>query len=242
MSDVERLKESIKILKERGIVSDQAEIARKLGYKRKQTISDFVNGRTPLVTKFVKAFSSAYSVSEKWIETGEGEMFLEPQQLSKTHSRNKKKIPIVGEAAAGTDEEMAYTDLDTHYQGQYIDVGDLLSDSEAAFVVYGNSMTPAYPSGCILGIRRNFDGFIQPGETYLLQTKSNRVFKRLYYNADRTAFRCYSDNTMMYETGPMKGEYAYPPFEVKFEDVISVHDVIGMIKRNRPTGIISRQK
>ncbi len=162
------------------------------------------------------------------------EIFSLPQD------RNKRRIPMIGEGAAGGNVEINVHD-DTAFVGEYIDVGDLLRDSEAAFTVYGNSMTPAYPPGCILGIKRNFDTFIQPGETYLLLTKSNRVFKRLFYNKEKTAFTCYSDNTMKYETGPLSGQWAYPPFEVPLEEVISVFDITGMIKRNRNSGIINRQ-
>jgi phage repressor protein C with HTH and peptisase S24 domain len=207
------------------------------------TISKSIDRDSEISATIIAKLSEKYqNISTEWLKTGQGEMFNTADSGPQSRSL-KKKIPIVGEAAAGVDEQMAYTDLDTHYHDQYIDVGDLLRDSEAAFVVYGNSMTPAYPSGCILGIRRNLDGFIQPGETYLLVTKSNRVFKRLFYNDDNTKFVCYSDNTMMHETGPRKGKYAYPSFEVDIEtDVVEVYDVIGMIKRNRPTGIIQRQK
>lgn len=152
----------------------------------------------------------------------------------------KKRIPVLGDAAAGGD--MVMNVADENYTAEYIDVGDLLSDSEAAFTVYGNSMTPAYPSGCVLGLIRNYDNFIQPGETYVLLTKSNRVFKRLYYNDDKTGYICISDNTMKHEAGPMTGKYFYPPFEVKGEDVISVFDVTGMIRRNRNSAIMQRQK
>ena len=161
--------------------------------------------------------------------------------LTRSGNPNKKRIPMIGEAVAGTEMQLNVGDQ-SHNLDEYIDVGDMLRDSEAAFTVYGNSMTPAYPSGCLLGIRRNLDTFIQPGETYLLLTKSNRVFKRLFYTDDKAGFLCYSDNTMKYDTGPLAGKYANPPFEVPLSEVISVFDVTGMIKRNRNSGIINRQK
>lgn len=164
------------------------------------------------------------------------ENYLESSQSIVRHSR---KVPIIGEAAAGTELEINVDD--SRAEMEYIDVGDMLRDSEAAFTVYGNSMNPNYPSGCILGIRRNFDNFIQPGEIYLLVTRSNRVFKRLYYNEDKTGFMCYSDNTIEYDKGSLKGKAYYPPFEVKAADVVSIYDVVGMIKRTRNSGVIMRQ-
>jgi len=153
--------------------------------------------------------------------------------------RYKKRVPLIGDAVAGTHMEVVVDD--TPAEMEYIDVGDMLRDSEAAFTVYGNSMTPGYPSGCILGIRRNYDNFIQPGEIYLLVTRSNRVFKRLYYNEDKTGFMCYSDNTIEYDKGSLKGRPYYPPFEVKATDVVSVYDVVGLIKRTRNSAVIMRQ-
>lgn len=158
---------------------------------------------------------------------------------AKDDKPTKKHIPMIGDALAGVDMEINVKD--SNYVEQYIDVGDLLRDSEAAFTVYGNSMTPAYPSGCIVGIKRNYDKFIQPGETYMLVTKSNRVFKRLYYNDDKTGYTCFSDNTLKHESGPMEGKYFYPPFDIKGDDVIAVYDIMGMIKRNRNSGVMHRQ-
>ena len=184
--------------------------------------------------------SDTKSDISKALDMSEDEVFgikSNPEQPEKT----PKKVPMIGEGIAGTDMTIAYSD--TANDIEYIDVGDLLKDSEAAFVVYGNSMTHNYPSGCVLGIKRNYDGFIQPGETYLLVTKSNRVFKRLYYNKEKTGYNCVSDNNMKHPPGHQEeGEFIYPSFPVKFDDVISIHDVIGMIRRNRNSGIIMRQK
>jgi len=182
-----------------------------------------------IVEKIVMAFPS---VSREWLLTGEGSMFTEPE-------KPYKKVPLIGDAAAGGDMQI-YTNESP--QVEYIDVGDLLRDSEAAFTVYGNSMNPNYPSGCILGIKRCYDGFIQPGEIYVLETKSNRVFKRLYYNDEKTGYTCFSDNTLVHENGALKGKYYYPPFDVRYEDVIRVFDVTGMIKRTRNSGITVRQQ
>ncbi len=182
-----------------------------------------------VIEKIVKQYPD---VNAKWLATGKGQMLADIE-------KPLRKVPIIGEAAAGGDMQI-YTN--ENQEVEYIDVGDMLRDSEAAFTVYGNSMNPNYPSGCILGIKRCYDGFIQPGEIYLLETKSNRVFKRLYYNDANTGYTCFSDNTLLHETGAMKGKYYYPPFDVKFDDVIRIFDVTGMIKRTRNSGIVMRQK
>jgi hypothetical protein len=171
-------------------------------------------------------------INPKYLETGIGSMFINEQTPSKS-------IPVLGDAVAGTNQQLIYNDT-RHEQSERIDVGDLLRDSEAAFTVFGNSMVPSYPSGCLLGIRRNYDGFIQPGETYVIVTKSNRVFKRLYNTDDLGAYECFSDNVMVHESGALKGKYFYPPFKIPKDDVIEIWDVVGMIRRNRNSMILNR--
>lgn len=141
-----------------------------------------------------------------------------------------KVIPYYDvEVAAGTAYGMEMTP--TNPVGM-IEIGGLLKDSEFAMRVYGNSMTPNYPAGCVIGLRAYNEHFIEPGTVYVIETTENRFLKRLYYNPDRTAFRCLSDNHMKYESGPMQGEYCYPEFEIPLCDIKRLHKVTGVIKRN----------
>lgn len=220
-------------------VTTQFDFADKLGYTEGYMSAALKKEGVP--QKMQKKLNEVFGVSLQYLASNgeEGAMFGEKNDPPPPE-KPPRRVPVLGEGLAGTDMELNVTDNPP--TEDYIDVGDLLKDSEAAFVVYGNSMTPAYPPGCVLGIKRNYDSFIQPGETYLIVTKSNRLFKRLYYNDDNTGFTCFSDNTMKHETGPMAGKYFYPPFEIEGNDVISVFDVTGMIKRNRNSGIIQRQK
>jgi len=207
------------------------------------TISKGIKRNSEIDLDIVEKIVSAYpNVNREWLKTGNGPMFLEDQQkiIQETTHREKRKIRLIGEAAAGGD--MVINTENDIYAEEYIDVGDLLRDSEAAFTVYGNSMSPNYSSGCILGIKRNYDAFIQPGEIYLLQTKSNRVFKRLYESDDKESFTCYSDNTMKHESGPLVGKYYYPPFDIHKSEILGIYDITGMIKRTRNSAIIQRQK
>lgn len=114
----------------------------------------------------------------------------------------------------------------------WINVGDLLKDSEASLYVYGNSMIPGYPPGSLIGIRPLNESFIEPGSVYVVETESNRYIKRLYYNKDKTSLICMSDNHIKHTDGPMEGEYFYPPFEIPIPTIKVIYKVIGVIKRN----------
>lgn len=113
-----------------------------------------------------------------------------------------------------------------------IDVGDLLSDSECAIRIYGNSMVPNYPSGCVVGLREVKDGIVEYGNVYVIETEDNRYLKRLLKDADGKGYVCYSDNVMRFADGPRTGDYYYEPFVVPFEKINRLYRVTGVIKRN----------
>lgn len=153
-----------------------------------------------------------------------------PSEADTTVISSGKVIPYYdAEVAAGT----AYgVDMVPSRPVGLIEIGGLLKDSEFAMRVYGNSMTPNYPAGCVIGLRPYNEHFIEPGTVYVIETAENRFLKRLYYNESKTAFRCLSDNHMKHESGPMEGEYFYPEFEIPFEDARRLLRVTGVVKRN----------
>jgi phage repressor protein C with HTH and peptisase S24 domain len=120
-----------------------------------------------------------------------------------------------------------------------IDVGDLLRDSKVAMRVYGNSMIPGYPPGCVIGMIQKLNFIIQPGHTYVIETVDDRFLKRLYYAKGKDSFTAYSDNISIFEAGPRKGEYQYPPFDIPKKEIKRLYDVTGVIKRNKNTIIIN---
>lgn len=169
-----------------------------------------------------------------WLLTGEGEMLSSGNTENSQKNENiitGKLIPYYDvEAAAGNSYEMSMEPVSRPVG--MIEIGGLLKDSESALRVYGNSMTPNYPAGCVVGLRPHNDSFIEPGCVYVIETTDNRFLKRLYYNKNKTAFRCVSDNHMVHETGPMTGEYYYPEFDIPFDSVRRLFRVVGVIKRN----------
>lgn len=139
-------------------------------------------------------------------------------------------IPLYdAEAAAGNGYEM---DMSPARPIEMIQIGGFLRESEAALRVYGSSMIPHYPPGCIVALKPWVERFIEPGAVYVVETTTNRYLKRLMYNADKTALRCVSDNTIRHEDGSAKGELCYPEFEIPVEDVRRLFRVVGVIKRN----------
>lgn len=189
------------------------------------------SSRNPRADKRKQISAAFPDLNIKWLLTGEGDMLI-----GSTNNGNDiaissgKVIPYYdAEVAAGTNYEMEMAQ--TAPVGM-IEIGGLLKDSEFAMRVYGNSMVPNYPAGCVIGLRQYNEHFIEPGTVYVIETEENRFLKRLYYSKDKKAFRCMSDNHMKHETGPMEGEHFYPEFEIPFEDVRRLLRVTGVVKRN----------
>ncbi len=164
---------------------------------------------------------------------------LRNQKLNK----GQKQIPFY-DASAQAGGDMAYTEMTpVSAPSGTIDVGDLLSDSTSAIRIYGNSMIPNYPPGCVVGLSKCIDQFIEPGEVYVIETHDRRMLKRLFYKNDdpETGYiMCYSDNLMKFEGGPRHDKPAYPVFYVRVEDIVNLYTVTGVIKRNSNSVIINR--
>lgn len=160
---------------------------------------------------------------------------------SNGQKKPKKTIPFYdAPAAAGLSEtEMSAI----HAPAGTIDIGDLLHDSQAAIRIYGNSMLPNYPPGCVIGLAKCRKSFIEPGEVYVIETADRRMLKRLFYkndDPDSGIFTCISDNVMKLEGGARDGKLAYPPFDIPRDEVVNLFVVTGVIKRNANSVIINR--
>jgi hypothetical protein len=156
-------------------------------------------------------------------------------------STSKKKIPFYDAEASAGPVETDMTPISA--PSGTIDIGDLLQDSQAAIRIYGNSMIPNYPPGCVVGLVKCNKDFIEPGEVYVVETEDRRMLKRLFYRDDNPAseyITCYSDNTMKFKDGARDGKLAYPPFDIHFDNIISLFTVTGVIKRNANSVIMHR--
>lgn len=144
-------------------------------------------------------------------------------------------IPFYDVSAMGGSKKGADMEAVVNPSG-YIDIGDELRESQAAMRVYGNSMMPNYPSGCVVGLKPVNDNIIEYGKVYVVETDDNRYVKRLYKSDE--GLLCYNDNIALFTEGSRKGLPYYEEFTIPFESVRKVHRVIGVIKRNENSLII----
>lgn len=238
MNKKDRYKILIRYMISEGLASSQKDLGAKIGYTNESAFSQVINGKAIEPKNFIDKLKSILpDINDKWLLTGEGEMLKTPGKEGKGKETEEasnltvgKVIPLYdAEAAAGNGYEM---DMSPARPIEMIQIGGFLRESEAALRVYGSSMIPHYPPGCIVALKPWVERFIEPGAVYVVETTTNRYLKRLMYNADKTALRCVSDNTIRHEDGSAKGELCYPEFEIPVEDVRRLFRVVGVIKRN----------
>ena len=77
MSNLKRIKKVINWLIYKEVGESEKEIAERLGYT-KSSFSQIVNGKVPLSDKFIsKLCSLDENINLVWVQSGEGEMFIE---------------------------------------------------------------------------------------------------------------------------------------------------------------------
>lgn len=195
-----------------------------------------------------ESISRVYNIPIEWLMYGKGVWKNVPHETSYVQKRNhhkntsERKIPLFDAPAAAGLAETEMTPVSA--PAGTIDVGDLLHDSQAAIRIYGNSMIPNYPPGCVVGLAKCSSKFIEPGEVYVIETRDRRILKRLFYkddDQDSDFLMCYSDNTMVFEGGVRNGKPAYPPFNLPKDEIVNIFTVTGVIKRNANSVIINRK-
>lgn len=212
----------------------EEEILNRIGYS-----ITYISGRRKKGSnlKFNSILANLYEIE---LSKKSNKSYTERRRADKLTRR--ARIPLYdAQTQAGT-IEVDMTPV--HEPAGTIDIGDLLHDSEAAIRIYGNSMIPNYPPGCVVGLVRVTNKYIEPGEVYVIETRDSRKLKRLFYkddNPDSDTLILYSDNTMKFEGGPRHGKFAYPIAEIPRAEIIQLYAVTGVIKRNANSVIMSRE-
>lgn len=235
-NELEKLIDSIK----EATSLNQEEIALRMGYSRSYLSEAKKSGGTEKILNALRREFQKELDFPTITQDGKSNYIQTRQELKNSRSK-EKRIPLYDAPAAAGITETDMTPI--HAPAGTIDVGDLLNDSQAAIRIYGNSMIPNYPPGCVVGLAKCSSLFIEPGEVYVIETRDRRILKRIFYkddNAESDHFLCYSDNTMIFEGGARHGKSAYPPFLLPKSEIINLFAVTGVIKRNSNSVIINR--
>lgn len=138
--------------------------------------------------------------SREVVKTGSG---------STVEARTVLLLPISAQGGSLNDFVVSVRDSDCER------VISPIKGADWAMSVAGDSMSPEYPSGSQILIKKiNERAFIDWGKVYVLDTCNGTVIKKLFPSETTGRVECRSINP------------AYPPFEVSLQDVYGVYRVL----------------
>lgn len=153
------------------------------------------------------------------------------QRRNKKNSESEKMLPYydVSAQASTSDPEI----MPASKQSGVV-INEIFKGSKYVIRIAGNSMTPLYPPGGLLGIAPV--QMINPGGVYVVESVDGQLWiKRMFYkddNQDSGGFQLISDNNMKHDNGAREGKLFYPDFFLPFDQVKNLFVVTGIFKSN----------
>lgn len=163
-----------------------------------QNIKDGIGGA--IVQKIRDAYPE---LNIEWLINGNGDMLNE--QISEQDKSNDNMIyvlPTSKQAGKLSEVINCLTDEDCEK------IICPINDADIAIPVSGDSMTPEYPNGSKVIVKRvDSKAFIEWGRTYVLDTCNGIVIKNVYPSENSDFIKCLSINP------------SYPSFEIALSDI-----------------------
>lgn len=212
-----RIKKAIAWLQGQGVVSKQKDIAATMQMNI-SSLSRALNGDSQYLTdSFLERFNRAfnYPFNQAWLINGDGEMLSQP--LTENDSAYLTYlVPLAAMAGALTGFDTTGV---TEYECERIIVP--IAGVDFAVPVYGDSMSPEYPSGTRVLVKRiNPDAFIAWGSVYVLDTTNGMLLKEVQpCKEDDDFITCHSLNP----------SGRYKDFDVKRTHIRAMYRVLASI-------------
>lgn len=188
----------------------QKEIADSLGVS-KAYVNALFNGRNSFGKEQAEKWVNLYGLSKSWLLTGEGDMLVSSNAdvMNENTTYSVPLLPISAQGGSLNDFVVSVKDSECEK------VISPIKGVDYAITVSGESMSPEYPSGSQVLIKKiNERAFIDWGRVYVLDTCNGTVIKRLFPSDTTGCVVCKSINP------------EYPSFEVSMEDVYGVYRVL----------------
>ncbi|MFI3322611.1 MAG: LexA family transcriptional regulator [Rikenellaceae bacterium] len=167
-------------------------------------------------------------INKGWLLSGEGEMLKSDKKISNStgipdtivddsdNSQNNQDnyiyVPLLPISAQGgtLNDFVVYVKAEECEQ-----IISPIKGVDFAMSVNGDSMTPDYPSGSQILIKRiNERAFIEWGKVYVLDTCNGSVIKKIMPSETEDKIKCLSINT------------EYPSFDIHKDDIYGVYRVV----------------
>lgn len=170
-----------------------------------------------LSSKIIEKILNFYTdLNSVWLLTGEGEMLKAsagsaPSMPSSDGATTVLLLPVSAQGGSLNDFVLSVKESDC------VKVISPIRGADFAMQVTGDSMSPEYPNGSYIFIKRiNEKAFIDWGKTYVLDTCNGLVIKCIVPSDKEGYIRCVSINT----------EPKYAPFDVALSDIFGIYKVL----------------
>lgn len=180
-------------------------------------------------------FMTKFHVNPTWWETGKGEVFEENgTDVQGKHLKVEKggggRIPFYDAIAVGGASVMLHEqDAVTDRPSEMIDPGTFLRAATGALRVYGHSMYPKYPAGCIVAFKassKRIPDVIVWGEDYVVELEDRRIIKKIDKGENKDSIKAVSLNG----TNGDKMKYQFDTIDIPLKAVKRMYMVLGKIE------------
>lgn len=178
------------------------------------------NGKSIGTDKLEKILSVYPDLSVDWLFHGKEPMIIDNDRDNipvALHSDNNHGIPLIPFSAMAGALNGEMTALEYECERYVVPA---FNGADFLMPVKGDSMQPTYQSGDIVACKRIplTDLFFQWNKPYILDTNQGPIIKRINPGSDQEHIQIVSDNPK------------YKPFELRYTDIHSVAQVIGIIR------------
>ncbi len=132
------------------------------------------------------------------------------------------EIPFYDTVLMGEVNILEEQGIDYPVTAEMIDPGTWFRGANGALRVYGHSMFPKYPAGCIIAYKTADKEVIIWGEDYVIELEDRRIVKRLEKSEIDANVKAVSYNK--------SDDYVYTPIEIPIRKIKNLNMVLGKIE------------
>jgi transcriptional regulator with XRE-family HTH domain len=196
------------------------EFAAKLGISR-MTLDNWIKGATSPDHTELSKMSKIFDVDIS-------QLTMRAEGSYQNLSEQIKQIPFYDTVAVGGHSLLAdQSPIDQ--PSEMINPGTFLKSATGALRVYGHSMYPKYPAGCIVAFKASstpIPSVIIWGEDYVIELEERRIIKKVDRGDTKDTIKAVSLNGANGE----KTKYQYDPIEIPISAIKRMYMVVGKIE------------
>ena len=194
-------------------------------------LSALLSGKKAFGKGTAEKWQQMFGFSSGWLLTGEGSMLVNNSANNLVNTSNTsapavsssieeeiKRVPLIPFEAQGGQLDGFARDGVTLAQCETVPTP--FKGAQFAISVRGQSMSPTYPSGCVLFISKNIADWVEWGKVYVLDTENGVIVKQLAPSSLGNDFVCCKS----FNDAP---EFA--PFDVPKSTIFGIYRVVGAL-------------